>query len=454
MLQPQPNYLWHARASLLLGLPLIGGYLAQFAIGLTDAVMLGWYGVDALAAVTLAGTYLYVFFLLGAGFALAIMPMVAAYDAAGDQVGVRRSTRMGLWLSVVFSTAAIPLLWWSKPLLILLGQAPEIAQAAQDYLRIAGWSLFPMLNMMVLRSYLAALERAKVVLWMTVLSAVVNAIANYVLIFGYFGAPELGLQGAAISSVITQTVALVGMAIYALRVLPQHTLFARIWRLDWEMARRVFRLGLPIGVTHLSEVSLFAASALMMGWLGTIALAAHGIAVQLASAAFMVHLGLSNVATIRVAQAFAQADKVFAVRAAIAVIALSLVIAISTILVFLLAPEYLVGAFLEQSDQARVEIIALGTALLAVAALFQLVDGSQVIALGLLRGLQDTGVPMAIAGFSYIAVGIPASYLLGFSFGYGGIGIWLGLVIGLACAGCALMFRFWHKGLTIVGQSA
>ena len=444
----QMSYFDHTRASLRLGLPLIGGFLAQFAIGLTDAVMLGWYSVEALAAVTLAGTYFFVLFLLGGGFAWAVMPMVAAAFTEDDHVKVRRVARMGLWLSMTFSALALPLMWWSQPILALLGQSAEISQFSQDYLRIAGWGLFPALNMMVLKSYLAALEKTNVVFGMTVLAAIVNAIANYVLIFGNWGAPELGLQGAAISSVITQAVVMFGMGIYTVYVLPQYALFNRLWRPDWEMFFRVFGLGFPIGLTHLSEVSLFASSAMMMGWLGTIPLAAHGIAVQLASATFMVHMGLSNVATIRMSQAYAQKDIIFATRGALTVIVLSLAVAILTIFLFLLMPEMLISMFLERDEPARAEIISLGIGLLAIAALFQLVDGAQVIALGLLRGVQETRVPMIIAALSYLIVGIPASYLLGFSLEFGGIGIWLGLVCGLTCAGILLMIRFWHKGLT------
>jgi len=444
----QMSYFDHARASLRLGLPLIGGFLAQFAIGLTDAVMLGWYSVEALAAVTLAGTYFFVLFLLGGGFAWAVMSMVAAAFTEDDHVKVSRVARMGLWLSMTFSALALPLMWWSQPILALLGQSAEISQFSQDYLRIAGWSLFPALNMMVLKSYLAALEKTNVVFGMTVLAAIVNAIANYVLIFGNWGAPELGLQGAAISSVITQAVVMFGMGIYTVYVLPQYALFNRLWRPDWEMFFRVFGLGFPIGLTHLSEVSLFAASAMMMGWLGTIPLAAHGIAVQLASATFMVHMGLSNVATIRMSQAYAQKDIIFAIRGALTVIVLSLAVAILTIFLFLLMPEMLISMFLERDEPVRAEIISLGIGLLAIAALFQLVDGAQVIALGLLRGVQETRVPMIIAALSYLIVGIPASYILGFSLELGGIGIWLGLVCGLACAGILLMMRFWHKGLT------
>lgn len=444
------TYGGHVRAVLGLGLPLIGGHLAQFAIGLTDTVMLGWYGVEALAAVTLAASYFFVLFLTGAGFGWAVMPMVAAANAAGDDTSSRRATRMGLWLSLLFSVLAMPLLWFSLPILRLLGQAEEVATLAAQYLRVAGWALFPALFVLVLKSYLAAMERTQIVLWITILAALANAAANYALIFGNWGAPELGVTGAAIASVLTQVIALAAVVVYALRALPGHNLFQRLWRPDREMFIKVFRLGVPIGVTSLTEVSLFAASAMMMGWLGTVPLAAHGIAVQLSSAAFMVHLGLSNAATVRAGNAFGRGDQAHMARGALVVAALSLAVSAVTVALLLALPEPLLSLFMDAADPDRPQILIIGASLLAAAALFQLVDGGQVIALGLLRGVQDTAVPMLIAALAYWAVGIPASYLLGFVLGWQGVGVWLGMAAGLACAAVPLMLRFWRRGLSRV----
>ncbi|WP_233145650.1 MATE family efflux transporter [Phaeobacter sp. 22II1-1F12B] len=447
------TYGGHAKAILFLGLPLIGGHLAQYAIGLTDTVMLGWYSVEALAAVTLSHSYFFVFFMLGSGFALAVMPMVAAAAARDDEVSVRRATRMGLWLSLGFALLVMPIMWKAKTVLGLLGQTPEVAEAGGKYLRIAGFGLIPALLVMVIKSYLAALERTRIVLWITVLAAFSNALANYILIFGNLGAPELGLRGAAIASVLTQSVSLVAIVFYAIRALPDHNLFQRLWRPDWEMFGQVFRLGLPIGMTTVCEVSLFAASSLMMGWLGTVTLAAHGIVITVAAAAFMVHLGLSNVATIRAGNAFGRGDRAHMARGALVVSLLSLAIACITITAFLIVPEPVVGLFIEPDDPARPAILIAGVQLLAIAALFQLVDGAQVIALGLLRGVQDTAVPMMIAILSYWAVGLSVSYLLGFVVGWGGVGVWLGLTAGLASAALLLMLRFWGKSLSEVGYA-
>lgn len=445
------SYPAHARAVTTLGLPLVGGHLAQIAIGVTDTVMLGWYGVDALAAVTLASSYFFVLFLMGAGFAFAVMPMVATFDAEDDEISIRRVTRMGLWLSLAYAVVIMPFMIWSEALLLLMGQTETVAADAQNYLRIAGYGMFPWLVAMVVKSYLAALERTQVVFWIAVLTTLCNGLINYALIFGNWGAPELGIAGAATASLVTQAIGMVGIVAYALYVLPHHQLFVRFWKADWEMLSRVFRLGVPIGFTGLSETGLFAATAVMMGWLGTVPLAAHGIALQCASITFMLHLGISNVATIRAGNAYGRGDRDHLARGARVVFIMSLITAVLTSVVFLVWPEPLVLVFMQSSEPTRDQIVAIGVGLLAMAALFQLVDGAQAIALGLLRGVQDTTVPMFIAAISYWVVGMPCSYIFGFVLGYDGIGVWMGLVLGLACAAILLSARFWRVILGRVG---
>ncbi len=438
------SYPDHARAVLVLGLPLIGGHLGQVAIGVTDTIMLGRYGVEELAAMTAAGSWFFVLFLMGSGFAWAVMPMVASYDAEGDEVNLRRATRMGLWLSLAFALAAMPLMIWSETILLGLGQSEQVARDGAAYLQIAGWGIIPALIVMTFKSYLAALERTQVVLWITLAAALTNGLANYAFIFGNWGAPEMGIAGAAVASLATQLVSLAGVVAYALWALPEHGILVRLWRPDLEMLGRVFRLGWPISLTSLSEVGLFAASAMMMGWLGTIPLAAHGIALQLASITFMVHLGLANVATIRAGNAYGRHDLPHMERGARTVILMSLAMAVATMIVFVTLPVPLIGIFVDAGQAAQDEVVAIGVVLLALAALFQLVDGAQVVALGLLRGVQDTRVPMVLAGVSYWVIGMPASYGLGFVLDWGGVGVWVGLVLGLTCAGVALMIRFWR----------
>lgn len=446
------SYPAHMRAIMVLGLPLIGGHLGQVAIGVTDTVMLGWYGVEELAAQTVAGSFFFVLFLVGSGFAWAVMPMVASYHAEDDEVSLRRATRMGLWLSMAFAALAMPLMIWSEPLLLALGQTDQVARDGAVYLAIAGWGIFPALVVMTFKSYLAALERTQIVFWMTVVGAIANGLANYAFIFGNWGASEMGIAGAAWASIVTQFVMLIGVVAYALITLPEHGILNRLWRPDFDMLGRVFRLGWPIGLTTLSEAGLFAATAIMMGWLGTIPLAAHGIALQLASITFMIHLGLSNVATIRAGNAYGRGDLPHMVKGAQTVIVMSLLTALATIVVFVATPEPLISVFMKSDEPARAEIMTIGVVLVAMAALFQLMDGAQVVALGLLRGVQDTRVPMVLAAVSYWVIGLPCSYVLGFFMGWEGVGVWLGLVVGLGFAGAALMWRFWAVSVPALRQ--
>jgi MATE family multidrug resistance protein len=445
------NQSWgqHLRATLSLGLPITGSHLAQMAVGLTDTVMVGWYGVDELAAVALASSLFFVFFIVGSGPAMAVMPMAATAEGSGDRRQVRRVVRMGLWITVLYCLILMPILWPFEALLRLIGQRPEIARLAQDYMHINQFALFPAILIMVLKSFLSALERPGWILWGTIIGALCNALLNYMFIFGNWGAPELGVQGAAIASVSTAVITFAVLALYA-RLQPylrQYEIFIRIWRPDWQALREVFLLGWPIGATMLAETALFSASAVMMGWLGTVELATHGIAIQIASIAFMIYLGLSNVATIRIGRALGRGDITGMWHAAIMVTGLQLVVALVMMVLFLAAPAWLIGLFLDAGDPKSGAIIAYGSALLVAAAAFQIVDGLQVVAVSALRGIKDTRVPMLCAVFSYWVVGLPASYVLGFVYGWGGIGVWAGLVIGLALAAVTLIWRWvWMLG--------
>ncbi|MHA7828480.1 MAG: MATE family efflux transporter, partial [Roseovarius sp.] len=209
------SYRQHARATLGLGLPLIGSHVAQFAITLSDALMLGWYSVEALAAEVLGGTLFFVLFIMGSGFAWAVMPMVASARAAGDETQIRRVTRMGAWASILFGLATLPLMVLSGPIFHALGQDARISALAGQYLAIMGWGILPALLVMVLKSYLAALERTQVVLWITVAAVGLNVVVNHALIFGNWGFPELGVRGAAIASLTVNTASLIALAIEA-----------------------------------------------------------------------------------------------------------------------------------------------------------------------------------------------------------------------------------------------
>ena len=439
----------HVWATLALGLPLVGTQIAQIAIATTDVIMLGWYGTEELASTVLGSQAFFFVYIFGAGFANAILPLAAQAEGRKDPTHVRRSVRMGMWILMLYAVLVMPLLWQLEPVLIALGQKPELAALASDYIRIAQWGMFPALMMMALRTFFAARSRASIVLWSALIGTLTNGVLNYALIFGHFGAPEMGVRGAALASVTSSTVIFLIMAGWALwhPLHRDYRLFQRFWRPEWPAFREVFRLGLPIGLTILAEVGLFLAASVMMGWLGTVPLAAHGIAIQLASISFMIPLGLSNAATVRVGQAYGRGDMAGLSRAAHTVMGLSVVISFAAATLFWLMPETLVSLFLDDANVDAAELLAVAVPLILVAAAFQMVDAIQAIGAGLLRGIKDTRIPMIMAVISYWPIGLSAAYGLGFGLGYGGPGIWAGLAIGLGVAAVLLNLRFANRHL-------
>ena len=339
------RYTPHIAATLSLGLPLIGSHLARMAIGVADTVMVGWFGVVELASLVIATSFMNILFFLGMGFGTGVMGVIATSIARGDETVVRRAVRMAMWLSAGYGLLMVPVMWMSEPILIALNQRPEVASFAQDYLRIAGWGLPVILLQLTLNSYLAALERTQVVMWVTLAGLPVNIALNWMLIFCNLGAPELGVQGAAIASLSVQVLQLVLLIVYT-RWLPlarKYHLFQRLWKPDWQALREVAALGWPIGLTMVAEGGLFVGSNIMMGWIGTQELAAHGIALQITAIAFMAHLGLSNAATVRVGQAKGMGDAMWMRDAAVTVIGVSLCFATFAIAIFLIFGRALVG---------------------------------------------------------------------------------------------------------------
>ena len=438
------SYKLHFKATLSLGLPLIGSHLMQMVPGLTDTIMLGWYGVDELAASVLAHSLFFIILIVGSGFAITVMPMVASAAAIDDKTSVRRSVRMGLWISIIYSIFFIPILLFSENVFLILGQEEHLAKSAQTYLRIAGWSIVPGLLIMVLKSFFSALERPNVVLLSLIIGGLVNIVLNYTLIFGNFGMPELGLTGAAIATLVTTILSILILLYFCLfkDEYSSYLIFNNIWRIDIEAFKEVFKLGLPVGITMLAESGLFSATAVMMGWLGTNALAAHGIAIQISGITFMIYLGLANAGTVRVGRAVGREDNPGLKLASISVIILTIGAVLIVAFTFLSVPKPLLMLFLSPSHVDTPSIILIGVPLLAIAAIFQIADGLQVVVLGLLRGLKDTAIPMVITTICYWGVGIPCSYLFGFVFNWGGKGIWFGLVIGLTLASVFLSSRY------------
>ncbi|HCL65070.1 MAG TPA: MATE family efflux transporter [Rhizobium sp.] len=437
----------HIRATLALGIPLIGAQLAQLGIHTTDVVIVGQLGAQSLAAMVIAGQFFFTIFIFGSGLSIAVVPMVAQAYGRGDVVSVRRSLRMGMWAAIAYALLAMPLFFNAERILLALGQKPEVATLAAGYVMIVQFGLLPALLFAVLRALVSAIGRAGIVLYVTVGVLVMNGFLAYGLVLGHFGLPALGMTGAAIVAVCVQWASFLAMVVYiqTREQTRKYELFVRFWRPDWHALWEVVHLGMPISVTVLAEVSLFTAASLLMGRIGTIELAAHGIALQLASIAFMIPLGLSQAATVRIGVAHGRGDYAELVRAAIAVLAIASLIAIAGGILFFSLPRLLSSAFIDTHKPDASAVLDFAVPLVAIAGVFQLVDGLQAIASGLLRGLKDARVPMIIALFSYWPIGFLFAWLLAFPLGFGGIGIWLGFLIGLASAAFLLCLRFFLR---------
>lgn len=435
----------HLRATFALGIPFVGAQLAQMAINTTDVIMVGWLGTTELAAVVLASQVFFIVFIFGSGFAAAVVPMVAHAMGRGEVTSVRRAVRMGIWVVLCYAALTAPILWFSQPILLSLGQEPEVAALAQGYLRVAQWGIFPALTLMVLRSFLSGLQRGSIILYVTIAMFLTNAVLNYMFIFGNFGAPAWGLVGAAFASVCASTLGCVLMITY-IGYRPEtntYQLFVRFWRADWGAIRENLALGLPISFTILAETSLFAAASLMIGTIGTQELAAHGIALQLASIAFMIPLGLAQVATVRVGLAYGGGDLAGVRHAATAVLFASICFTLVGGLLFAVFPADLGALFLDTRQANATAVLDLAVPLIVIAGIFQLVDGLQAVGAGLLRGLKDTRIPMILALIAYWPIGFACAYLLAFPLDLKSQGVWYGFVFGLAAAALLLCGRFW-----------
>lgn len=435
----------HFRAAVMLGVPLIGAQLAQLGINTTDVMIVGRLGAESLAAMVLSAQFLFLILIFGSGFAIAVIPMVAQAFGRDDVISVRRSLRMGLWVVVVYWLVMQPVFYYAEAILLAAGQKPDVARLASGYIAIGHFALLPGLLYNVIRSLVSAIGRASIVLYVTIAMLVMNALLAYGLVLGHLGLPAMGLKGAAIVSLLVQSAGFLFIVGYVQGQAEtrRYEIFVRLWRPDWHALWDVIRLGLPISVTILAEVSLFAAASLLMGRIGTIELAAHGIALQWASIAFMVPLGLAQAATVLVGVAHGRDDRTALVRAAIAVLVLSSATSIIGGILFATMPEFFGSWFIDVTSAEAPQVLAYAAPLIVVAGLFQLVDGLQAIASGLLRGLRDARVPMIMALVAYWPIGFVLAWLLAFPLGLGGIGIWLGFLIGLTAAAAMLCVRFY-----------
>lgn len=433
------------RATLKLAWPLILANLTMTLIQSTDVVLLGWLGAHQLASAALGINLTFAVALVALGIITASSPMMAtALGARSNAVRtVRRTFRQGLWAVVIMVLPIWLLLWNAQSVIVALGQQPDLAAEAGLFLRGYMWSLLPWLLFQVMRNFLSALERPGWILGISVAGILLNALISWSLIFGKFGLPALGIFGGGLGSTLTWSFLALGLAVVLVtdRQFRRFHLFGRWWRPDWPRLARLFKLGLPIGMTMGFEGGVFSAAAYLMGLIDAASVAAHAIALQIAATAFMVPLGLGQATTVRVGLALGRGDRDGIARAGWTAFALGVGFMVLTAMLMWFAPGMLVGLFLD-SGGANDRVIALAVSFLAVAAIFQVADGAQVVGAGMLRGLHDTRTPMLFALVGYWVVGLGVGVWLAFMVGWQGVGIWAGLAAGLAAVAILMLWRW------------
>lgn len=442
--QRKPGWVSECLATFDMAWPLILAQLGQIGLMTTDAIMMGRLGALYYAAGILTATALFLFLLFGMGIVTAVAPLVAQAKGAGDAVSLRRSVRQGLWIAILVPTLMIPVIWNFEPIFLQLGQEPEIAMLAKTYARTATWQLYSFLGFIVLRGLVTAHHDIRIVLPITVFGIAANAVFDYALIFGHWGFPRLELAGAGISTSLVNTLMFLLLLVYILRkpLYRPYSLLTRFWKPDWPRFCKIIRLGLPIGFIILAEIGLFTAAAFFMGWLGTDQLAAHGVAIQLATVAFMIPLGISQATTVRVGLAYGRKSPQDIRRAGWVGIAMGVSFMSIAAAAFWLAPEILINLYLDRARPENQQAFTFAISYLAIAALFQLFDGAQVVSAAVLRGLNDTFTPMIVGLTGYWGIGLTLAYVLGFIYELRGVGIWIGLAAGLASVALTLTLRF------------
>ncbi len=424
------------RAMIRLAVPIVAVQLGQMLMGVVDTVMVGHVSPEAIAAVALGNLYFFGAAIFGMGALMALDPIVAQAVGAGDTVAVARGVQRGLILALGLSVVATALLLPARPILGWLRQPAGVADVAATYARVEIAGILPFYLFGALRQSLQALKRIAPIVGAMVVGNLANVGLNYLWIYGHWGFPAAGAVGSAWATAVSRWVMLAWLLVVAWRSLRPQLLPLRREALAWAPLSRMAALGAPIGVQYELEYGVFAVVGLMMGWMGTAQLAGHQVALNLASLAFMVPLGVSGAAAVLVGHAVGAGDVAEARRAAAAGLVCGVGFMSASALVMLLVPTFLARIYTTDAG-----VVALAASLIPIAGVFQVFDGIQVVSIGILRGSGDTRAPMIINVLGFWLVGLPVSAALGFRAGGGPRGLWWGLTVGLVFVALVLIWR-------------
>lgn len=445
------------RATLVLAAPIIVSQFAQVSLGLVDTVTVGVLGKEALAGVALGSAVFFAIVLVFLGVVLAVEPLVAQAFGADDADRLRLSVWSGLWAAVLMSVPALAVLYGAAALLThpALGQDPATAQLAAAWLRAVMWGVPGFLGFGALRAFCEGVSRPLSVTVIALAGVGLHVLLNVALVFGRFGAPALGVVGAGYASAISSWGIFLALAGF-IQFWPDLRRYAplRIGRPEWTTIREVFRVGLPVGGSFFIEAGLFSATALLIGRLGSVELAAHQIAIQCASVTFMGALGTGLAGAVRVGQAAGRGDADGVRCAGFTSMGLAVAFMALAATGYLLFAPQIAAFFLDPADPANADAVRLAVTLLGIAGVFQVFDGLQVASTGALRGLKDTRAAMLVGLVCYWGIGLTTGSVLAFTFGLGAPGLWWGLVVGLAAAAAGLSTRFYRRTRTLRYEAA
>jgi len=430
--------------TLRLATPMAAQQLGQIAMMTTDLAFIGRLGGEALAAAALAGTVYFIAFTAGMGLMSAVAPLAAQAYGAGNARQVRRALRAGLWAGLLIALPIMAFPLRGEQILLGLGQAQGPAHLAQDYLFGLAWGVAPALWFIAIRGFMGAVNRPEPVLWITLAAIPANALLVWLLMYGEFGLPKLGIFGTGLASSIVNFGTFAAGLWFATRRQPfvDYRVLTRFWRIDWSLMRQLVVIGAPISVAFLLEYGMFSAAALLMGRLSTDALAAHQIALQVVAILFMAPFGISMAATVRVGHAVGRGDPAGVRRAGVIAMLIGIAFAVVCTVVVTMLRFGIARLFMGESFTNADATIALAAELLLVGATYFITDALQTIAAGALRGLNDTRVPLLFAAISYWLVGFCTAYVLAFHTSLGPPGVWIGLSVGTMVYAALLVIRF------------
>lgn len=444
-------YTQEFRKNISLAFPVILGLLGHTVVQLIDNIMVGQLGTAELASVSLGNSFVFIAMSLGIGFSTALTPLVAQADGRSDIKRVGELFIHGFFLCVFLGFILFLGVYGSRNQMFHMGQPQEVVLLAFPYLNWVAASLIPLVIFQAFRQFSDGLSLTRPAMYATLFANGINVILNYLLIFGHFGFPKLGVEGAAIGTFIARSMMLVYIMIYVKyhKKFQKYKLSYNFRQIKLFLIQKILKLGLPSALQMFFEVAFFVVAVWMSGILGTNSQAANQIALNLSSMTFMVAMGLSATAMIRVGNQYGKKDYKELKRIAFSIFFLILIIDVFFCAFYLIFSNDLPWIYLENKGDLTLpdtlEVIAIASSLLIVAGFFQITDGLQVVVLGALRGLQDVNIPTALIFISYWIIGFPVSYYLSFYTPLEATGIWIGLLTGLSCSAVLLFLRFQYQ---------